>query len=162
MESGWRLKPLHRLILTSATYQLASRPSPQPTTEELELWTQLENADPDNRWLARGHRRRLEAEAIRDAMLAVSGELNRKQGGPGVFAPLPDAVASTLLENQWPVTENEAEHARPQHLHVCATEFARPTARSVRQARFQPQLSTPLSDHDRTASVASALIPNSR
>lgn len=112
MESGWRLKPLHRLILTSATYQLASRPSPQPTTEELELWTQLENADPDNRWLARGRRRRLEAEAIRDAMLAVSGELNRKQGGPGVFAPLPDAVASTLLENQWPVTENEAEHAR--------------------------------------------------
>ena len=112
MESDWRLKSLHRLILTSATYQLASRPAPDASADELEVWDQLEQADPDNRWLARANRRRLEAEAIRDAMLAVSGELNRTRGGPGVFVPLPAAVTSTLLKNQWPVTEDDNEHTR--------------------------------------------------
>jgi hypothetical protein len=57
-------------------------------------------------------RRRLEAEVIRDALLSVSGELNRKAGGPGVRPPLPPAVTATLLKNQWPVTKDESEHTR--------------------------------------------------
>ena len=85
MSSGWSLKQLHRLIMTSRTYQLASRPDDPTTTnassralspaEELER-TQL---------FGRYPRRRLEAEAIRDAMLAVSGQLDRTQGAEHPF-----------------------------------------------------------------------------
>ena len=108
MESGWNLRELHRLMLTSATYRLASRPtsSPSPT------WERLTKADPTNRCLGRMNRQRLEGEAIRDTLLAVSGELNRKSFGPGIRPPLPPAVASTLLKDQWPVTEDATEHTR--------------------------------------------------
>ena len=64
------MKSLHRLIVLSNTYQLSSVVSPE----------QLER-DPDNRWLARTTVRRLEAESVRDALLAVSEELDDAQGG---------------------------------------------------------------------------------
>jgi mono/diheme cytochrome c family protein len=72
LEDGLRLKPLHRRIVTSSTYRQSSR----PRAEALKL-------DGKNRWLWRMTPRRLEAEAIRDAMLAVSGQLNPRMGGPG-------------------------------------------------------------------------------
>ncbi len=73
VEGGWRLKQLHRLIMISATYrQAALRPMPQ--TARLR--------DPDDRWLWRMNPRRLESEQVRDAMLAVSGELQTHAGGP--------------------------------------------------------------------------------
>jgi hypothetical protein len=71
MEEGWSLKSLHRRIMLSATYQQASRTSR----------AQLEQ-DPENRWLGRFSPRRLEAEAIRDALLAVAGRLDSAAGGP--------------------------------------------------------------------------------
>ena len=108
MESGWDLRKLHGLMLTSATYRLASRPATTPSS----AWQKLVRDDPTNRWLGRMNRQRLEGEAIRDALLAVSGELNRKSFGPGVRPPLPPAVASTLLKDQWPVTEDITEHTR--------------------------------------------------
>ena len=67
------MKALHRLILTSAVYRQTSTPR-----EELDA------IDPDNRLLARFPLRRLDAEAIRDAMLHVSGELDPRAGGPYV------------------------------------------------------------------------------
>src|SRR5690606_16435024 len=73
VESGWDLKHLHRLIVTSATYRQDGRISP----EVLER-------DPENRLLARGPRFRLDAEQIRDGALAVSGLLVEKVGGPSV------------------------------------------------------------------------------
>lgn len=109
MESGWNIRELHRLILSSATYRLASFPGPGA---DREVWKKLHEADPGNRWLGRMNRVRLEGEVIRDAMLAVAGELNRQAGGPGVRPPLPAEVASTLLKNQWPVTEDATQHAR--------------------------------------------------
>ena len=112
MENGWSLKSLHRLILTSATYQQRSYPSAETSEQQLENWKSLREEDPENLLLGRMNRRRLEGEAIRDAMLAVSGELNSKANGPGVRPPLPKAVASTLLKNQWPVTKDESEHSR--------------------------------------------------
>lgn len=68
------LKSLHRMMVTSRTYQLASRDN-------------IQNAAVDgaNRYLWRGNRRRLDAEEIRDSMLAVSGQLSLKMGGPGDF-----------------------------------------------------------------------------
>jgi hypothetical protein len=71
VRSGWSLKHLHRLILLSATYRQSSRPDPQSAA-----------ADADDRLLGRFAPRRLEAEAVRDAMLAVSGRLNPRMGGP--------------------------------------------------------------------------------
>lgn len=70
MADGWSTKKLHRLIVLSATYQQSSEASA----------TNLK-ADPDNRYLARRHRRRLDFEALRDTMLAVSGKLDPKLGG---------------------------------------------------------------------------------
>jgi hypothetical protein len=112
MDSGWSMKDLHRLILTSSTYRLASYPSEGLSAEQKQNWEKLLEEDPSNRLLGRMSRRRLEAEVIRDALLSASGELNRKAGGPGVRPPLPPAVTATLLKNQWPVTKDESEHTR--------------------------------------------------
>jgi len=68
---GWSLKNLHRRIVLSATYRQDSRVSPE-----------AHERDPENRWLGRFAGRRLDAEAIRDAMLAVSGQLDCTGGGP--------------------------------------------------------------------------------
>lgn len=73
-DGGQSLKSLHRLIVTSATYRQAST-SP--------LGPQFELTDGDNRYLWRMNRRKLEAEAIHDAALAVSGHLNPQMYGPG-------------------------------------------------------------------------------
>jgi hypothetical protein len=81
---NWSLKELHKLIVTSATYQQASR----PRVEGLAI-------DADNRLLWRFSPRRLEAEAVRDAMLAVSGQFNAKLGGPSVMDFRPFEYKST-------------------------------------------------------------------
>lgn len=79
MDSGWSMKKLHRLIVTSETYRQSSR-----VTEELLA------KDPYNRLLARGPRFRVEGEIVRDIALAASGLLNTKIGGPPVYPPAPD------------------------------------------------------------------------
>jgi hypothetical protein len=71
IESGWSIKTLHREILLSSTY----RQSCVPSRKSLEV-------DPDNLWLSRQNRRRLEAESLRDAMLKVTGKLDPTLGGP--------------------------------------------------------------------------------
>ncbi len=73
MDNGWDVKALHRLIVTSATYQQSSQAS-----------RELVERDPDNALLARGPKHRLLAEQIRDSALAASGLLNRTLGGPSV------------------------------------------------------------------------------
>jgi Protein of unknown function (DUF1553)/Protein of unknown function (DUF1549)/Planctomycete cytochrome C len=74
---GWSLRWLHRYILLSKTYQLASTPTPE-----------LLAKDPANVWLGRFTRRRLDAEALRDALLAVGGTLDRSRPGPHPFPPI--------------------------------------------------------------------------
>ncbi|WP_162655788.1 DUF1553 domain-containing protein [Tuwongella immobilis] len=74
MEHGWSLKHLHRLIVTSATYQRQS-------TGTLEQVAANRQRDPDNRWLWRYPARRAEAEVVRDRLLAVAGALDRTIGG---------------------------------------------------------------------------------
>jgi hypothetical protein len=78
---GWRLKPLHRMIVLSSAYQLsAAAPS------------EAVRADARNVLLGRWRLRRLEAEAVRDSMLAVSGRLNPQQRGPSMYPTLARAV----------------------------------------------------------------------
>jgi hypothetical protein len=81
IRSGWNVKAMQRLIVTSATYRQDSKVPP----EGLER-------DPDTRWLSRFPRLRLEAEAIRDQALAVSGLLSRKIGGPSVYPYQPPGL----------------------------------------------------------------------
>ena len=84
-DNGWSMKKLHRMILLSNTYQQSSD------------YTEVSaNADPDNKLMWRYQRRRMEAEAVRDSMLQISGLLNDRIGGPGVFPPLPPGVATEL------------------------------------------------------------------
>jgi len=77
VERGWQLKPLHRLILLSATYRQASKRS----THDLAVARRI---DPGNRLLWKRTVQRIDAEEIRDAMLATSGELEPVIGGPSV------------------------------------------------------------------------------
>jgi len=71
-DQGWSLKKLIREVVLSRTYQMSSQPADAAA----------EQADPDNLLLHRMNLRRLEGESIRDAMLAVSGRLDPKMGGP--------------------------------------------------------------------------------
>ena len=77
VSSGWSIKRLHREVLLSQTYQLSS-----------ETDSASDSRDPDDLWLWRFPHRRLEAESIRDAMLAVSGKLERNRPGPHPFPPI--------------------------------------------------------------------------
>ena len=73
VRSGWSIKKMHRLMMTSATYMQSSEPP-----------AELAKADPANELLGRMNRRKLEAEALRDAMLAVAGTLDVSLGGVAV------------------------------------------------------------------------------
>jgi hypothetical protein len=83
MRGGWKVKAMHRLIVTSATYRQASAVTPA-----------LVERDPYNALLARGPRFRLEAELIRDQALAAAGLLSAKVGGPSVYPSQPAGIWS--------------------------------------------------------------------
>lgn len=86
IDNDWRLKPLHRLMVLSAAYRAGV------------AWTTP---------------RRLSAEEIRDAMLAVSGQLNPKAGGPSVIVPVdPELVDLLYKPSQWAITSDVSEHDR--------------------------------------------------
>ena len=98
VENGWSLKRLHRKIVTSNTYRQSSTQNPEAA-----------KVDPDNKLLWRFNRRRLEGEAIRDAILQTAGVLNTKMFGPGVFPPLPTGVET---RGGWKKDENPSEITR--------------------------------------------------
>lgn len=75
MRQGWRMKPIHRLMVTSDAYRRAS--TLRGVDQQLSI-------DRDNRWYWRFRSRRLESEVIRDSLLATSGELNTARGGPEI------------------------------------------------------------------------------
>ena len=102
---GWSLKRIRRMILTSSTYRQASR---NPASEARAMET-----DSGNRLLWRGPSRRLSAEEVRDAMLAVSGELNLAQGGKSVMLPVEDELVDLLYDpTQWRVPADASQHRR--------------------------------------------------
>ena len=92
VDSGWSMKDLHRVIVTSATYRQSSDARPQ-----------LSEADPENKLLARQVRLRLPAELIRDRALAASGLLNDEVGGKSVYPPQPEGIAElSYSKKAWP------------------------------------------------------------
>jgi hypothetical protein len=103
LSHGWSLKRLHRLIVLSNTYQMRS------VAEGPGM-----RVDPEDRLLWHFPRRRLEGEAIRDALLACSGKLNLKPFGPPVVPPLGREELTGLFDakGKWPVTKDADEHDR--------------------------------------------------
>jgi hypothetical protein len=81
VEQGWSIKALHRLIMLSNTYQQQSDDRPQARA-----------IDPDNIYYWRMNRRRLEFEALRDSLLAVSGKLDHTIGGPPLHGAVDNAA----------------------------------------------------------------------
>jgi hypothetical protein len=102
MESGWSLKKLCRDIVLSQTYQQSSTLTPE-----------LQSADPENLWLARFSRQRLEAELVRDTMLTASGLLCERVGGPSVRPPQPASVTALAYGNDaWPESQGTDRYRR--------------------------------------------------
>ncbi len=105
----WQLKPLHRLIVMSSTYQQASSNVPSGST----ALAAGDSIDPNNTLHWHFNARRLSAEEIRDSMLTVSGQMNHAVGGPSVMLPVDkDLVAQLYKVTQWQVTVAQSERMR--------------------------------------------------
>ncbi len=93
------MKQMHRLLMTSEAYRMSSQ------------WTDPQNVQRDPQNLAgwRFRSRRLEAEIVRDSVLAVSGALNREIGGPAVFPPLAPEVLAQMKHGIWKKAEDGPE-----------------------------------------------------
>ncbi len=103
MDKGWSQKAMHRLIVTSATYQQASAADNAAATEK----------DPRNLLLSRQNRIRLEGEIIRDAGLVASGLYAPKVGGPSVFPPIPPGVMNSgQTARDWVTSTGEDRYRR--------------------------------------------------
>jgi mono/diheme cytochrome c family protein len=112
VESGWSIKAMHRLMLTSAAYRQATE-NPRFNTNTV---------DAENKLLWRFPRRRLEAEEIRDSILYLSGRLNPERQGPSVFPPLPSDLAEFARYGRggalmWEPNERE-EDARRRSVYI--------------------------------------------
>jgi hypothetical protein len=107
VDRGWSAKRLHRLIVTSAVYRQASLPRAAVGDEK-----SARAVDPENRLLSHYPRRRLDGEAIRDAMLEASDSLSDRHGGPGVMPPLPKELLGTIRKDHWKVSADEEDHRR--------------------------------------------------
>ena len=102
--NGWKTKPLHRTILLSSAYRQASH-SPAAKLASVK--------DPENKLLWKWSRRRLDAEEIRDSMLAVSGRLNAKAGGPSVMVDIdPELIKDLKRPQYWSAAREKSEHDR--------------------------------------------------
>ena len=114
IEKGWSMKAIHRMILTSNTWRQSA--------DNRECATAATKIDPDNRLLWHFSRQRLEAEAVRDTILFLSGRLNLERGGPSVFPPLPEELSDLAKPVpagglQWETNERE-EDARRRSVYI--------------------------------------------
>jgi mono/diheme cytochrome c family protein len=128
---GWSVKQMHKLMMMSETYRQSSVLSAQSSvlsgdhqsdaqrgikplsTDALstEHSARARAADPDNKLLSHANRLRLEGEAIRDCLLAISGQLNPELGGPGVFPPIPKEVIAGA-KGGWPQNDRARDYSR--------------------------------------------------
>jgi hypothetical protein len=102
VERKWSLKAIHRLIVTSSTYRQSAPPD-----------SRTRGGDPQNLLFGSHKRQRLDGEAIRDALLAAAGQLNRSVGGPPIFPELPSELTKLSSKGAvWPVSPQEADRTR--------------------------------------------------
>ena len=103
IEEKWSVKAMHKLMLTSQTYR--------QSTEHPE-WQVCSQTDPENRYLWRMNWARLEAEVLRDSILALSGRLNQARSGPSVLLDVPEDVAEGFVMFKWFASEEEEQRRR--------------------------------------------------
>jgi hypothetical protein len=96
MNRGWSIKQMHRLIMTSEAYQMASAFEDAVDREK----------DPQNQYLWRFRAQRLDAEIVRDSILAASGSVNLTIGGPPVFPPIPKELLTEANHGIWKSQED--------------------------------------------------------
>lgn len=102
MRRQWAIKDMARLMVTSATYRQSAKVTPEQ-----------QQIDPQNIYLARSPRFRVDAEFVRDIALAASGSLNKSVGGPSVFPPLPEGLLDMVYGGtSWKADEGEARLRR--------------------------------------------------
>jgi hypothetical protein len=102
IQSGWDVKAMHRLIMLSNVYRMPS------LADEANV-----KIDPENRYYWKMNRQRLEAEELRDAVLAAAGTLNLKAGGPPIAVPLTEEEHGGMRDaSQWPVSSDPADYMR--------------------------------------------------
>ena len=102
VQDGSSFKQMHRLIMLSNTYQQSS------TADAGNL-----EKDPENHYLSRMNRRRLDGDGIRDTILDVAGALNLKMGGMGIIPPLSkEELQAARMPNMWPANPDPSEYAR--------------------------------------------------
>lgn len=115
-DSGWNVKHMHRLIVTSTAYQQVSRQD-----------SHLREVDPDNRLIARGPRFRLPSHVIRDQALALAGLLIDKQGGPGVRPYQPEGIWEEVTFGQIGYSQSSGEDLYRRSLYAFWRRIASPT-----------------------------------
>jgi mono/diheme cytochrome c family protein len=144
IDSGWSMKAIHRLILRSEAYQMASDDIPANVA-----------IDPENRLLWRMPRQRLDAETLRDQMLAVAGTLDRTLGGPNVFPYIDPDLFEKSSRRDWPGKPDDDPSTWRRSLYV----FSK---RSIRYPLFeafdQPNLVNSTDRRTRSTVAPQALI----
>jgi mono/diheme cytochrome c family protein len=108
-QMGLKLKPLHRMILLSSTYQMSSKTNPTALAK-----------DPENDLLWRFDMRRLSAEEIRDSILSVNGSLNLQMGGPSIYVKMPKEVlaSQSMPGSGWGDSPPDQQCRRSVYVHV--------------------------------------------
>ena len=108
VKGGWKLKPLHRLIMTSSAY-----------LQDATFRSGNVKIDPDNRLLWRRRPQRIESEILRDSMLAVSGTLNTQMFGAAVKAPIaPEAIQARNMKDPYPNDLKETQASRRRSIYI--------------------------------------------
>jgi cytochrome c553 len=144
VERGWSMKATHRLMLTSEAYQMASRDIAANAA-----------VDPENRLFWRMPRQRLEAEAIRDVILAAAGSLDGTLGGPNVFPYIDPDLFEKSSKRDWPGKPDDDPSTWRRSLYV----FSK---RSIRYPLFeafdQPNLVNSTDRRNRSTVAPQALL----
>ena len=108
VRGGWKVKPLHRLIMTSAVY-----------LQDTAFDAAKADVDPDNRLLWHRRPQRIESEILRDAILAVSGTLNPQMFGPSIKAPIvPEAIQARNMKDPYPTDVKDAPATRRRSVYM--------------------------------------------
>ena len=144
IKEGWSVKAMHRLLMRSNAYRMSSDDDPANL-----------KVDPENRFFWRMPRQRLEAEIVRDSVLAVAGSLDRKVGGPGIFPFIDPSLFQASSKRTWPGLPDDDPATWRRSLYV----FSKRTIRyPLFEAFDQPDMSGSVDRRNRSTTAPQALL----
>ncbi len=121
VRGGWKLKPLHRLIVSSNAFRMSSQPAESQISNLTSQIKDVSSADPENDWLSHSDLRRLSAEEVRDSILAACGNLNlAKTEGASVYPVIPREVLAgqSVPGRNWEKSTPEEAASRSVFIHI--------------------------------------------